>query len=193
MANSNKGTIYIFPGSSRANWFGPYAEYLNIPLNVIDAKTDAEFEKKFPLHKVPALITDKGVKITEALAIIYYLTSISEKKELLGSNVDETSQVIRWLAFINQDLLLASGDYRFRSTTEEEKSVSFNKLKSLFVYINNELKTRKYLAVDSKITVADIFAFNIINKLKSTIPIDEFEAVVRWSDEISKHPVFKHL
>lgn len=191
MANSNKGTIYIFPDSSRTNWFGSYAEYLNIPLNVVDAKTVDDFEKKFPLHKVPALITDKGVKLTEALAIIYYLTSISEKKELLGSNIDETSQVIRWLAFINQDLLITAGDYRFRSKTEEEKSLSFSRLKSLFVYINNELKSRKYLALDSRITVADIFAFNIINKLKSTIPIDEFEAVVNWSNEISNHPVYK--
>lgn len=188
---AKNGTIYILEGSSRANWLGKLAKFLDLDFDVVEPKSVANFNDEFPLHKIPAIVTDKGVKITEALAIIYYLIAISNKKELYGSNIDETTQVIRWLAFFNQDFLIGLGTWR-RSVNDDEKEKNLSILKSYFVYVDNELKSRKYLALPDRITVADIFTYNILKKVSLTLPLTEYQSLSKWLAEIETHPVFKN-
>ncbi|KAG0681945.1 hypothetical protein C6P42_003662 [Pichia californica] len=188
---AKNGTIYILEGSSRANWLGKLAKFLDLDFDVVEPKSVANFNDEFPLHKIPAIVTDKGVKITEALAIIYYLIAISNKKELYGSNIDETTQVIRWLAFFNQDFLIGLGTWR-RSVNDDEKEKKLSILKSYFVYVDNELKSRKYLALPDRITVADIFTYNILKKVSLTLPLTEYQSLSKWLAEIETHPVFKN-
>lgn len=46
-------------------------KFLNLDINVVKGKT-AEFEKAFPLGKIPAFVGPKGYKLTESVAIYTY-------------------------------------------------------------------------------------------------------------------------
>lgn len=192
MANATQGTLYIRPTASRSNWFGALAKYLGLNFEVVDGTTVENFTEIFPLHKTPALITDKGVKVTETLAIIYYLISISNKKDFLGGDVSETTQVIRWLAFFNQDFITANGDLKFRAKTEEDKAKALENINILFKYIDNHLAESKFIALE-RITVADIFAQNIILGLKGYASYDKFAKLSAWIKEVSSHPIAQEL
>ncbi|GAV26682.1 hypothetical protein PMKS-000137 [Pichia membranifaciens] len=185
-------TLYIRPTATRSNWFGALTRYLNLSLEIVDGTGVENFAEIFPLHKTPALITDKDVKVTETLAIIYYLISISEKKDFLGGNVNETTQVIRWLAFFNQDFVQVNGDLKFRAKTEEDKAKALTALNALLAYVDNHLAGNKYIASD-RITVADIFARNIITGIKGYANYDKYDKINAWLKEISSHPIVQEL
>ncbi|KAI9039799.1 uncharacterized protein KD926_009016 [Aspergillus affinis] len=78
---------------------------LVVPRNSINKATYIE---RFPLSqgKIPAL-EGPGVKITETIAICYYLSKLNAKNHLLGSagTLVQESAVLQYASFANQELL----------------------------------------------------------------------------------------
>lgn len=156
----SNGTLFINPGSPRSNWLGALASTLQVNVDVVDCTKSEEFVKLFPLKKTPAFADSTGYKLTEVLAIIEYLFSLSPVTTLKGKTNKDAAQVMRWLSYVNQDMVNAWVDFVFYAKTEEAKSNASSTLASQLAYLNDELATRKYLAVDGYVTVADEYLFS---------------------------------
>lgn len=133
---------------------------LNVDVDVVDYSKSEEYAKLFPLKKTPAFADSTGYKLTEVLAIIEYLFSLSSDKTLRGKTSKDQAQVMRWLSFVNQDMVNAWVDYVFVAQTEEAKKAASAALATELAYTNSELATRTWLAVDGYVTVADEYLFS---------------------------------
>ncbi|KAG0684015.1 hypothetical protein C6P40_000319 [Pichia californica] len=149
------GTLYIMPRSPRSNWLGALVKALNLDIDVVDSATQPEqFAKEFPLKKTPAFIDSEGFELTELIAIIEYLVSISDNKTVGGENAKDKAQVLRWLSFMNSDIANAWAQVAYIAQTDEAKQAAGEVLKKLVEYIESELSKRSFLATNY-ITVAD--------------------------------------
>lgn len=193
----SKGTVFIISKSPRSNWLGALVKTLNIDVDVVDIENNKEFPKLFPLKKAPAFADSTGYKLTEVLAIIEYLFSLSDNKLLKGKNAKDTAQVVRWLSYVNQDVVNTWCDYVFVQTTVEGKAKTSAILASQLKYINDELATRKYLALDSYATVADEYFFSWYSALvevAGSVTAAEYPYLVRWYETLKKQdPVAKEV
>ncbi|KAK1139079.1 hypothetical protein N8T08_001325 [Aspergillus melleus] len=95
-------TIYGYPAAAEGITVN---HSLVVPRNGINKTTYIE---RFPLSqgKIPAL-EGPGVKITETIAICYYLSKLNPKHHLLGSagTLVQESSVLQYASFANQELL----------------------------------------------------------------------------------------
>lgn len=193
----SQGTVFIISKSPRSNWLGALVNALNVDVDVVDIATSEEFPKLFPLKKAPAFADSTGYKLTEVLAIIEYLFSLSSNTVLKGKNAKDTAQVIRWLSYVNQDVVNTWCDYVFVQTTEEGKAKTAATLASQLKYINDELVTRKYLAVDGYTTVADEYLFSwyvALAEVAGGVSATQYPYLVRWYENVkSQDPVAKEV
>lgn len=179
------GTLFINPGSPRSNWLGALAKTLNVDVEVVDCSKSEEYLKLFPLKKTPAFADSTGWKLTEALAIIEYLFSLASDKTLRGKNAKDQAQVMRWLSFVNLDMVNAWVDYVFVAKTEEAKASASSTLAKQLAYINDELATRTWLAVDGYVTVADEYLFSWykgFGDVAGGIDSTKYPYLTRWYD-----------
>ena len=108
----SQGTLYA---NFRIRTWVPrgLVETLKLDIKVVTPDSAAEeFARDFPLKKVPAFVGPKGYKLTEAMAINYYLVKLSQdekiKAQLLGASDDlnAQAQIIRWQSLANNDLCI---------------------------------------------------------------------------------------
>jgi elongation factor 1-gamma len=185
---ASQGTVYYLPRSPRTNWLGHLIKALKLDIEFVDQTNNKEFEKEFPLKKGPAFIDADGFKLTEVISIAEYLISISDNSDLKGKNLKDAAQVLRWLSYVNQDLLKSwAAVGKPNNFTEEEKAVAVSALEFQFKYIDNELSTRKYLALDGYITVADEYLFAWYKIFASTvggINSENYPHIYKWYETI---------
>jgi glutathione S-transferase len=151
---------YLYYPFFYSNWLGALIKALNIDVEVVDIDKSSEFEKLFPLKKTPAFADSERYKLTEILAIVEYLFSLPNHNVLRGKNAKDSAQVMRSLSYVNQDIVNTWCDYIFVQTTEQGKKATAEVLASQLKYINDELATRSYLAVDSYATAVDEYLFS---------------------------------
>lgn len=138
-----------------------------IELVEVDIESDT-FKKEFPWQKVPVLIKSNGEKLTESMAILYYLLHLSnngtEKDTLLGQPNDIwlQSQIIRWESFSNSDFLNELNNWvkplvglmPYNEFTIREGK---RKVETILTIFEERLMESKNLAADY-ITIADLVA-----------------------------------
>jgi elongation factor 1-gamma len=184
---ASQGTLYYFPSSPRSNWLGHLIKAINLDIAFVDQTKSKEFEKEFPLKKGPAFIGADGFKLTEVISIVEYLISISDNYTLKGKNLKDETQVLRWLSYVNQDVVKSWSAVVFGNLTGEAKDAAVSTLESQFKYIDNELSTRKYLALDDYITVADEFLFSWYSAFASSvggINAENYPHIFQWYETI---------
>lgn len=176
-------TIYILPCSPRSNWLAALAKSLNVEVNIVPFSESEEYFKLFPLKKTPALVDSNGFQLTEILAIVQYLLALSSDKTKAGKTIEDQAQVTRWLSFVNQDMADNWSGCIFIKKSQEEKQLSSAALVKQIKYIDDELSTRKWLAVDDYITVADEYLFSWYNAFVRAIGgVDSknYPNLVKW-------------
>lgn len=189
------GTLYYMPSSPRSNWFPALIKTLELDIKIVDYSTCENFSKEFPLHKVPAFLGSDGFKLTETIAITDYFISLVPNSTLFGSNTKEKVQVLRWLCFLNQDFTNAAVNI-WKAKTDEDKKNYTEKAIELIKYIDSELASRKFLALDDKPTVADIFGFGALNMVLGVSGSDElkFPHIAKWKKNlIETQPTVQEL
>lgn len=166
------GTLYanfrIRTWSSRA-----IVNSLNLDVKIVEPENDKiNYSKRFPLNKVPAFYDSKGYKLTEVMAINYYLISLSNnnkiKEQLLGKTIKEKSDIIKWQSLANSDLItkLIDAFFPLRGDRPYNKKIVDDALKSCELILSlfeDRLSTHTYL-VTEKITLADIFCVTILTR-----------------------------
>ncbi|GBN74864.1 Elongation factor 1-gamma [Araneus ventricosus] len=155
-------TLYTYPNNFRAQKALIAAQYsgtaVNVPEDFSLGETNktAEFLKKFPNGKVPALETPDKKYLSESNAIAFYVGN----DELNGKTQFEKAQILMWINFAESEVLPPSCTWVFpclglvqfnKQSTEKSKE----DVKRILQILNDHLLHSTYL-VGERITQADI-------------------------------------
>lgn len=176
-------TLYTAP-FIRAKFTEILAKHYKLDVKFV-SKDDPSFAANFPLKKLPALTADKGYKLNEIIAVVFYLIElIKEPHGLLGKK-DDLPQILKWLSLTNSELIPAvsgafkplRGDVPYNKKVVETKSKEADAVISVF---EDRLVNHTYL-VGERLTIADYFAAGLL--------VRGFDYL--WGkDWRAKHPVF---
>ncbi|SCU77485.1 LAMI_0A01310g1_1 [Lachancea mirantina] len=197
------GTLYA---NSRIRCRVPkgLVQHLKLDVKIVAPEDDkVTFEKKFPLDRVPDFVGADGFKLTECIAIMYYLVESSGKgkviSKLLGETLQDRSQILRWLSFSNSELLpqtvnvfrplLGLSPYNKKSVDEAWQRVNV---------ITNEYEKRlseyTYLATE-ELSLADLFSAAAFSRGFEHIFTPEWRsqhsAIMRWFRTVIASPYLK--
>lgn len=158
---------------------------------------DPAFEANFPLKKVPSLLGPKGVKLTEVLAITFYLLDLapSKKEELLGAP-EQLPYILRWFSLSGSELIVnlanafkpLEGRAPYNKKNVDAALANAEKIATIF---EDRLVNYTFL-VGERLTLADLFAFFISSRGFATVWGADFRkkfpALTRWHKTVLEHP-----
>lgn len=156
----SQGTLYA---TQQIRSIAPKVIIKQFGLDVKISDKDGDYEKYFPLGKIPAFIGPKGLKLHEVIAICLYLINLGDpKSNLLGKNATEYAQVIKWCSFANMEILptiarvfrTILGVFPYNKKVVDEGNAFLDKAIPVF---EARLKEFTYL-VGERVTLADILA-----------------------------------
>ncbi|RZF47782.1 hypothetical protein LSTR_LSTR006046 [Laodelphax striatellus] len=156
------GTLYTYKGNFRAYKALIAAQYAGASVKVSpdfvfgETNKSEAFLKKFPLGKVPAFESSKGLCITESNAIAFYVANA----QLRGQTDEQKAQVLQWLSFADNEILPASCTWVFPclGIMKQDKQAlkrAKDDVKSALDVLNKYLLNNTYL-VGERVTLADI-------------------------------------
>ncbi|CCD23698.1 translation elongation factor EF1B gamma NDAI_0C00370 [Naumovozyma dairenensis CBS 421] len=196
----SQGTLYAHLGG-RGLALEALIEHFNLDFEVVECKGNATFEEKFPLKMSPALVGPKGAKLTETIAIAYYLVNFIEdekvKAKLVGSTEIEKAQVLRWISFANMEV--GSNWFKaFASITgstpfnKKEVDAAFAKLNAYAAAFEVRLRDFTYLATEN-VSLADMQAVSTWGSAFKLLLGEEFRSkyphLMRWFKTVSASPI----
>jgi glutathione S-transferase len=116
-----------------------------------------------PKGYVPALRLDDGSVLTEGPAIVQYL---ADQKPATGlapaaGSIDRY-RLQEWLTFIGTELHKSFGTLFNKASSDDAKQGAKTTIGKRLGYLNEQLASRQFL-LDGKFTVADAYAFTIVN------------------------------
>lgn len=108
---------------------------------------------------VPALELDDGTLLTEGVAILQYLADQKPDASLAPANgTIERYRLQEWLTFINSEVHKTYSPLFDKSTPDQTKNTSLEKLEKQHNFIAEHLNNRKFL-LGNHFTVADAYLF----------------------------------
>ncbi|KAI9593497.1 glutathione S-transferase [Syncephalis fuscata] len=157
------GTVHSYPQNPRVAKALIAAQYNGVEI----AQPEFEFGKtnktpdflaKFPTGQVPAFENDK-VNLFESNAIAYYVASQGNGR-LLGTNAEETAQVVQWLFFTSNNFDQSIGNWvypilGFLPFNKATHNKAVQDTKSAMAILDKVLLKKTFL-VGEHITLADI-------------------------------------
>lgn len=183
------GTLYIHPQSPRSTCLVSVIKALGLDIKVQSFEEVENFKELFPLGKTPAYYENDGYKLTEFVALIEYFILISNDETYKVKNIKDKAQVLRWLSYINQDMVGVWDKYFFASPTDEEKKANSDAQRSQFAYLENELSTRSYFAGDY-ITIADVYLFSWYELFSAVVGGEistDFPVLTKWYESVKEN------
>ncbi|KAJ9065303.1 hypothetical protein DSO57_1021073 [Entomophthora muscae] len=141
-----------------------------------DNKTP-DYLAKFPLGQVPAFEIKDGPVLTESNAIAFYVASLKENNPLLGKGKDELAKIYQYsfmveTQVVSQAVNILLPNWGKLPYDETLVNGAYEKLESMFEYLNKEIAGKKYLVGDH-LTLADIFVCANLNFIYKYILIEE--------------------
>jgi glutathione S-transferase len=116
-----------------------------------------------PKGYVPTLQLDDGSVLTEGPAIVQYLADQKPSSGLAPANgTIERYRLQEWLNFIGTELHKNFGPLFNPATPDAVKELSKANITKRLAYLNDQLANKQYL-MGSSFTVADAYAFTIVN------------------------------
>lgn len=113
-----------------------------------------EFLADFPLGQVPAFRSRSGLTLFESDAITQYVAeSGPARKQLLGSNVEESATIRQWIGFADHNVFVPLQNmvlWRYGMATYDEKleAASLFTLETSLLVLEKRLQGRQYVATD---------------------------------------------
>jgi len=161
--------LYYSPGACSLS---PHivASEAGIPLelekvDLASHKTEAgqDFLSINPKGYVPALRLDDGSVLTEGPAIVQYL---ADRKPATGlapaAGTIERYRLQEWLTFIGTEVHKNFGTLFNKASSDDAKQTAKTNIAKRLGYLNEQLAGRQFL-LGSTFTVADAYAFTIVN------------------------------
>jgi glutathione S-transferase len=169
-----------------------------VDLGALQQRSDA-YKAVNPMQRVPALVLDDGMVITESIAICRYFEALKPEPVLFGSGALQSAIVEMWnrraelhlffpVASIFQHLHPAMSrmvDPQVPAWGEANKP----RVIEFLEFLDRELKDRAYIAGDTY-TVADITALVAVDFMRvSKLAVPETLANLRrWHQAVSARP-----
>lgn len=155
-----------------------------------------------PLQRMPALVLDDGVVITESIAICRYFEVLQPEPPLFGVGAEEIALVEMWNRRIELGLFFPVAQV-FRHTHPAMKELEVPQLPDwaeankprileFLRVLDDDLNNTRFIAGD-RYTVADITALCAVDFMKPArvaVP-DDCTNVKRWHADVSARPSAK--
>ena len=161
--------LYYSPGACSlsphivATEAGVPVEMVKVDLGKHKTESGDDFNAINPKGYVPTLRLDDGSVLTEGPAIVQYLADKNPSSGLAPANGTlERYKVQEWLNFIGTELHKNFGPLFNPATPDAVKEMSKANIAKRLGYLNDQLANKQYLMGD-KFTVADAYAFTIVN------------------------------
>jgi glutathione S-transferase len=176
---------------------------LKVPTQQVDLgaleQMNPDYAEINPLKRVPALVLDDGMVLTESVAICRYFEGVHPEPPLFGRGALESARVEMWNRRLELNLLFAVA-HVFRHTHPAMKEMEVpqvpawaeaNKPRIVEVLgiVDRELAGRRFITGDT-FTIADItglVALDFMKPAKLSVP-NELAHVRRWHAELGARP-----
>ncbi len=142
-----------------------------------------------PKGYVPALRLDDGSILTEGPAIVQYLADQKPASGLAPSaGTIDRYRLQEWLTFIGTEIHKSFSPLFNPASTDDAKNGAKNAIGKRLTYLNDQLANKQYL-MGSKFTVADAYAFTIVNWTNFVgIDLKPYPNVVAYMSRIGGRP-----
>jgi glutathione S-transferase len=161
--------LYYAPGACSlsphivATEAGIPVELVKVDLGKHQTASGEDFMAINPKGYVPALRLDDGSVLTEGPAIVQYLADKNPASGLAPANGSlERYRLQETLNFIGTELHKNFGPLFNPATPDAAKEAQKATIAKKLAYLNDQLANKQYLMGD-KFTVADAYAFTIVN------------------------------
>ena len=187
--------LYYAPGACSlsphivATEAGVPVELVKVDLGKHKTESGEDFYAVNPKGYVPSLRLDDGTVLTEGPAIVQYLADQKPASGLAPANgTVDRYKVQEWLNFIGTELHKNFGPLFNPATPDAVKEMSKANITKRLSYLNDQLANRQYLMGD-KFTVADAYAFTIVNWTNFVkIDLKPYPNVVAYMGRVGSRP-----
>lgn len=187
--------LYYSPGACSlsphivANEAGIAVELEKVDLASHKTASGQDFTTINPKGYVPSLRLDDGSILTEGPAIVQYL---ADQKPATGlapaAGSLDRYRLQEWLTFIGTELHKSFGTLFNKAAGDEAKKLAKTNIAKRLNYLNDQLTSRQYL-VGSNFTVADAYAFTIVNWTNFVgIDLKPYPNVVAYMARVGARP-----
>jgi glutathione S-transferase len=142
-----------------------------------------------PLGYVPMLELDDGTRLREGPAIVQYIADLAPTKNLAPANGTLSRYRLQeWLTFIGTEIHKGYSPLFNAAMPQEAKTISQNKLKSRYEWLNGELGGKDHL-LGEHFSVADGYLFTVTNWAQPTgLDLSPYPNVQAWHARVAARP-----
>ncbi|MBN8747757.1 Glutathione S-transferase GST-6.0 [Xylophilus ampelinus] len=142
-----------------------------------------------PLGYVPLLELDDGTTLREGPAIVQYIADLAPTKNLApAAGTMQRYRLQEWLTFIGTEIHKGFSPLFNPAMPEEAKTLSKDKLKSRYQWLDKQLEGREFL-MGEHFSVADGYLFTVTNWAKPTgVDLSSFPNVLAWHERVGQRP-----
>jgi glutathione S-transferase len=164
-------------------------ELEKVDLSKHQTASGKDFTAINPKGYVPTLQLDDGSVLTEGPAIVQYLADQKPSSGLAPANgTIERYRLQEWLNFIGTELHKNFGPLFNPATPDAVKEMSKANISKRLGYLNEQLASKQYL-MGSTFTVADAYAFTIVNWTNFVkIDLKPYPNVVAYMQRVGGRP-----
>jgi glutathione S-transferase len=183
--------LYYAPGAcSLADHIAMHEAGLNFDRVKVDLKTklteaNAPFNDINPKGYVPVLEFDDGTRLTENIAILWWVAH--EKPSLAPSGGDGDMRLIEMLAFISTEIHKQFGRV-FRPSSDAEAAAAREKIGQRFALIAKMLRGDYLFGAD--VSVADAYLFTMLTWARK-VGVDMPDALQAFYQRMRERPAVK--
>jgi len=166
-------------------------DYERVPIDIFagDTLTDA-YVAVNPARETPALELDDGTVLTQSNAILWFL---AEGTTFLPRDSLERGQVVQWLFFEQERVMMGIGGARFRILTGRTPELIPARLElgeSALTMLEAHLEGRSYLVGDS-CSIADLSNFAYAHVAQDAgFRLTDYPSVSGWLERVRAVPRF---
>ena len=166
-------------------------DYERVPIDIFagDTLTDA-YVAVNPARETPALELDDGTVLTQSNAILWFL---AEGTTFLPQDSLERGQVVQWLFFEQERVMVGIGGARFRILTGRAPELIPARLElgeSALTMLEAHLEGRSFLVGDS-CSIADLSNFAYAHVAQDAgFRLTDYPAVSGWLERVRALPRF---
>jgi glutathione S-transferase len=165
--------------------------YERVPVDIFAGDTlTPEFARLNPLRETPVLERDDGMILTQSNAILWYL---GEGTRYMPQTAYERGEVVQWLSFEQERVMMGIGSARFRILTGRGADVVPARLalgQTALDALEGRLEGRHFLVGDC-CSIADISNYAYTHVAPDAgYDLGAYPAVSRWLERVEAEPGF---
>jgi glutathione S-transferase len=186
--------LYYAPGACS---FAPHVALIEAGLAHETVKVDLRTHKLAdgsdyyavnPKGYVPLLVTDDGMKLTEAAVILQYIADRKPGSLAPAFGSNDRYQLMEWLNFIATEIHKGFGPLWYPTTPAEVREQTIEKLGKRFDIVATALANRQYLHGNA-FSIADAYLFTILSWSKFLkVDLGKWPALGSYLERIGARP-----